>query len=212
MGPATMPAMKTIDVRTGSRRLSFALLSAVGALVVVPLTATPAWSHDAGRWSQGSSNVVRAGWHDTAVEAAPLTWSFAASQQGAGSTWTVERGRMTPGATEAVLQPDTSRRVILVSPSALPASVRYAEEFVVNVAEGTGLQRVRVQARRDARGGWITIADGKGAALRATPSGIALDRTPGARNLPIESLRFELFFRTTNPRALVSISALPAAK
>lgn len=204
--------MTTTDVRTGSRRLPFVLLSAVGALATLPFAAAPAWSHDAGRWQHATSNVIRAAWHDTAVEAAPLTWSFAASQQGAGSAWTVERGRMTPDATEAVLRPDTSRRVILVSPPGLPESVRYAETFVVNVPADAGLQRVRVQARRDARGGWITIADGKGTGLRATPEGIALERTPGARSLPIESLRFELFFRTTNPRALVSISALPAPR
>ena len=72
---------------------------------------------------------------------------------------------MTPGATDARLQPDTSRRVILVSPAGLPEAVRYAEEFVVNIPAEAGLQRVRVQARRDARGGWITIADGKGTAL-----------------------------------------------
>lgn len=119
---------------------------------------------------------------------------------------------MTPGDGEARLQPDTSRRVILVSPPGLPEAVRAAEEFVVGITGDAGLQRVRIQARRDARGGWITIADGKGTALRATPAGIAVKRTVGARDQPIERLRVELSFRTTNPRGLVSIAAVPGPR
>lgn len=211
MPVVTMLGMKTTDVRPGSRRPAFALLGAIGAIAFTQFAATTAWSADAASVPSTPSNLVRGAWHDTAADAAPVTWSFAAPQQAAGAAWTVERGRMTPGATEAELRPDTSRRVILISPPALPELVRYAEEFVVNVPADGGLQRVRVQARRDARGGWITIADGKGTGLRATPAGVAVKRTPGARNLPIDALRVELTFRTTNPRGLVSIAALPAA-
>lgn len=121
------------------------------------------------------------------------------------------------GARDAHVRPDTSRRVILVSPGELPDAVRDAETFVVGVvglAGDAGLQRVRVQGRRDARGGWITIADGKGkgTALRSTSSGIAVTRTAGSRNQPIESLRIETTFRTTNPRGLVSIAAVPGPR
>lgn len=67
---------------------------------------------------------------------------------------------------------------------------------------GSGLQRVRIQARRDARGGWITVADAHGASLRKTGDDYAVERNPGGREAPIERLRIELEFRTTNPRGL----------
>jgi hypothetical protein len=207
----TMPGMNDTNAFASKNRFAGTVLCAVGAMVAT-LAPQPAWSRDVTVPPVVRSDVVRAAWHDTAGEPAPVSWSFAAPQQGGGAAWTTERGRMTPGATDARLQPDTSRRVILVSPAGLPEAVRYAEEFVVNIPAEAGLQRVRVQARRDARGGWITIADGKGSTLRATPEGIALKRNPGARDLPIESLRVELSFRTTNPRALVSIAALPGPR
>ena len=140
-----------------------------------------------------------------------LAWTFDTAQPSAGAGWTAERGTLTPGSGEARLQPDRNRRVVLVSPPDLPDAARDADAFVLGLA-GTGLERVHVQARRDPRGGWITIADGKGAGLRATPSGIALKRTAGSRDQPIESLRVELSFRTTNPRPLTGIAAVPAPR
>ena len=90
-------------------------------------------------------------------------------------------------------------------PPGLPDTARHVEEFVLGVT-GTGLQRVRIQARRDARGGWITIADAAGSSLREVPGGFAVTRKPGARDAPIERIRVELEFRTTNPRELQRIS------
>jgi hypothetical protein len=141
-----------------------------------------------------------------AAPSAALTWTFAAPQPANGEGWTVERGTMTMGEGTASLRPDANRRVVLLSPPGLPEAARYTEEFVVGVS-GTGLERVRVLARRDPRGGWITIADASGAALRETADGYLVQRNAGARGAPIERLRFELQFRTTNPRALTRIAA-----
>ncbi|MEO8344852.1 MAG: hypothetical protein ABI607_04075 [Betaproteobacteria bacterium] len=135
----------------------------------------------------------------------PFSWSFGKPQSANAEGWTAERGTITPGDGELRLQPDANRRVILLSPSGLPEVARDAEEFVLGVT-GTGLQRVRIQVRRDVRGGWITIADASGAALREVTDGYAIKRTAGARSAPIERLRFELQFRTTNARALKHIS------
>jgi hypothetical protein len=85
--------------------------------------------------------------------------------------------------------------------------VRDARAFLVAV-DGTGLQRVRVQGRRDARGGWITLADASGNALRQTPDGVVVARKAGVLDAPIERLRVELVFRTTNPRPLARVAAL----
>ena len=140
---------------------------------------------------------------------AALAWTFGMPPPPKGEGWTAERGTLTQGNGEARLQPDANRRVVLLSPPSLPESARGAEKFVVQVA-GSGLQRVRIQARRDARGGWITIADASGSALRSTAAGYVIKRNPGARDGSIERLRIELEFRTTNPRELKRIAVLPA--
>ncbi len=136
------------------------------------------------------------------AQAAPAHgWTF---DTGDAAGWTAERGRLTIADGKVRLQPDANRRVVLLSPPALPESARSAGEFVIGVA-GTGLQRVRVQGRRDDRGGWMTLADARGNALRETPDGVAVKRTlmPGAA--AYERLRIELEFRTTNPRTLERI-------
>ena len=136
------------------------------------------------------------------------SWSFGAPPSGAAEAWSAERGTLTPGDGEARLQPDANRRVVLLSPPGLPESVRAAEKFVVQIG-GSGLKRVRIQARRDARGGWLTIADASGSALLSTAAGYVVKRNPGARDGAIERLRIELEFRTTNPRELKHIAVVP---
>jgi hypothetical protein len=139
--------------------------------------------------------------------AGALSWTFGTPSSFAGDGWTAERGTMTAGDGNARLQPDANRRVVLLSPPGLPDAARRAEEFVLGVS-GTGLQRVRIQGRRDARGGWITIADASGGGLLETTEGYSIKRNPGARDAPIERLRVELTFMTTNPRALTRIAIL----
>lgn len=133
------------------------------------------------------------------------TWNFATPQDKGGDAWVAERGRMTFADGETRLQPDANRRVTLLSPPALPEATRAAETFTVGIA-GTGVQRIRIQARRDARGGWITIADASGEALRETAEGYVVKRKGGARTAPIERLRIDLDFRTSNPRTLARIA------
>lgn len=136
--------------------------------------------------------------------ASTQSWTFAT---GAADrpTWTAERGRMTVANGEATLQPDANRRVVLLSPPALPDTMRSAETFTLGII-GTGVQRVRIAARRDPRGGWITIADASGKALRETPDGYVIKRKTGSRSAGIEQLRIEIDFRTSNPRVLRLIS------
>jgi len=134
------------------------------------------------------------------------SWTFPASPGAGSATWVAERGRLTPGDGNAQLQPDSSRRVVLLSPPGLPDAVHLAEEFVLGLS-GTGLQRVRIQGRRDATGGWITIADAHSKDLKETAEGYVVKRKRGARSAPIERLRIEIEFATTNPRTLQSIAA-----
>jgi hypothetical protein len=140
-----------------------------------------------------------------AASGAENSWTFGGPES-ATAGWIAERGTLTVANGEARLQPDANRRVVLLSPEALPEAVAHAEAFELGLT-GTGLQRVRVQGRRDARGGWITLADASGTALVEIPGGYVVKRNPGARGAPIERLRIELTFRTTNPRALLKITA-----
>jgi hypothetical protein len=140
-----------------------------------------------------------------AASGAEVSWTFGTPQAATAGGWIAERGTLTVANGEARLQPDANRRVVLLSPEALPEAVRDAEAFVLRVA-GTGLERVRIQGRRDARGGWITLADASGTALGETADGYVVKRKPGARGAPIERLRVEFTFRTTNPRALQLIT------
>jgi hypothetical protein len=149
--------------------------------------------------------AVTAAWiSGAAAQTEGLSWTFGSPPSAEGKAWTAERGTLTLANGEARLQPDANRRVVLVSPPDLPDAARAAEAFELGIA-GTGLERVRIQGRRDARGGWITIADASGSALQETAGGYLLKRKPGARDAPIERLRIELEFRTTNPRALQRI-------
>ncbi|HTQ00051.1 MAG TPA: hypothetical protein VMN56_12035 [Casimicrobiaceae bacterium] len=129
--------------------------------------------------------------------------------QGDRQAWTAERGTMTSADGKVVVRPDANRRVVLVSPPALPETVHGAGEFVIGVS-GTGLLRVRVQGRRDARAGWVTLADARGDALRETPDGIAVKRTLMQGAAAYERLRIEMEFRTTNPRTLERVLVVPA--
>lgn len=144
------------------------------------------------------------------AHAASLSWTFDTANGNDGG-WTAERGTMTVVEGKLRLQPDANRRIVLLSPPGLPDTVRSAEQFVLGVG-GTGLLRVRIQGRRDARGGWITLADASGTALHEVADGVAIKRRAGERGAPIEQLRIELEFRTTNPRTLdrIVINSAPS--
>jgi hypothetical protein len=191
-----------------------------GARFVSPM----AWngSNGVNAGQPGFSNFTA--WRNTALEEATrdfmlaraglpqgaLLWTFGTPQHADGDAWTAETGRIELGPGELRLHPDANRRVVLLSPSDLPEAARSADEFVLGI-DGSGLQRVRIQGRRDARGGWITIADAGEAGMRATAAGVAVKRSSGTRGAPIERLRVELTFRTTSMRALSRFAAIPAA-
>lgn len=181
--------------RHSNRTLSIGRLALATAASFTLAVALAAPAPAAAQAAPGASSTMPAPTGDT------LRWTFGSAQPAGGGGWIAERGAITQVGGEMRLQPDANRRVVLLSPSGLPDAARGAEEFVLGVT-GTGLQRMRIQARRDARGGWITIADAQGATLRQTADGYAIKRNAGSRAGPIERLRVELVFRTTNPRAL----------
>ena len=180
--------------------VSFVLVGSLAVIASFPVsaqTAVPATAPTTGASAADTS--------------ATLAWTFGSPPDSKDKSWTAERGTLTVANGEARLQPDANRRVVLLSPPALPEAARNAEQFVVGI-KGTGLQRVRIQARRDARGGWITIADATGTVLRESADGYVVKRSPGARDAPIERLRIELQFRTTNPRSLQRIAVIPGGR
>jgi hypothetical protein len=200
------------DTTTSRRATAYAvaaLFAIVAAAVPAPGSAESTSGHAPGAavLAQAATpgNPPPGAGAPAALPAPIVTWNFATPQDKGGEAWVAERGRMTFADGETRLQPDTNRRVALLSPPGLPEAAKAAETFTVGV-DGTGVQRIRIQARRDARGGWITIADASGEALRETADGYVVKRKGGARTAPIERLRIELDFRTSNPRVLQRIA------
>jgi hypothetical protein len=213
-----MPAMDTLLARNDAARPRSKTRAIFSLPAIVVLSVTWQVSAAAAGQSRDGEAIVA---QNAAAEAVPrkatpaqpeqqpgalLSWNFASMQAVDIEGWTAERGTVTLADGGMRMQPDSSRRVVLLSPTELPEGVRDAREFVVNV-KGTGLLRVRVQARRDARGGWITLADAGGSALRETADGFVVKRKPGVRDAPIERLRIEFLFRTTNPRTFQQFAA-----
>ena len=100
-----------------------------------------------------------------ATERTLATWTFPGNDANGSAGWTAERGRMTVADGKLQLRPDANRRMVLLSPPGLPEAAAAANRFAIAIA-GTGLVRVRIQGRRDARGGWMTLADARGSALQ----------------------------------------------
>jgi hypothetical protein len=214
---ATLHAIETTKVIMNHPTASFRAAARVACTLLI-IAAAPVSSHANATGSPSPRGDVLAqaatpGGAPAMSPGAPsalpsntTSWTFPASPSAGNATWVAERGRLTPGDGNAQLQPDSNRRVVLLSPSGLPDAVHLAEEFVLGLS-GTGLQRVRIQGRRDASGGWITIADAHSKDLKETAEGYVVKRKRGARSAPIERLRIEIEFATTNPRTLQSIAA-----
>lgn len=133
------------------------------------------------------------------------SWEFAGPAPAAGARWTAERGRIEWDQGAARLHPDKNGRVVLVSPAGLTQATGSMKVFALDLS-ATGLLRVRVQGRRDARGGWITLADASGPAIRQLDDRVVIGRKTGIADGPIDQLRIELSFRTTGVRGLTRIT------
>ena len=70
-----------------------------------------------------------------------------------------------------------------------------------------GVRRVRIQGRGP-DGGWETLADASGAALRATGAGIAVKRAPGDRSRAIDQVASRSRSRRTRAKVLTRIAIL----
>ncbi len=83
-----------------------------------------------------------------------------------------------------------------------------AEDFVLGFDPHAGVRRVRIQGRSAPDGGWETLADASGAALRDTAAGIAVKRTAGDRALAIDQVRIEITFATNTAKVLARVAML----
>jgi len=125
-----------------------------------------------------------------------------------GDGWTADVGRITLGHGFLTIGPDANGRIALVSPRGLPAQVQRAEDFVLGFDRLAGVRRVRVQGRSAPDGGWQTLADASGPALRMTAAGVAVKRTAGDRALAIDQVRIEITFATNTAKALTRVAML----
>lgn len=140
-----------------------------------------------------------------AAHAEALSWGFGGGDSGPDARWTAERGRIEWDKGAARLHPDNGGSVVLLSPAALTLATASMKSVVLEMS-GTGLQRVRIQGRRDPRGGWITLADASGPAVRSADGAVVIEKNMRVADGPIEQLRVELSFRTTGVRGLTRIS------
>ena len=122
--------------------------------------------------------------------------------------WTADVGTFALGRGFLTIGPDANDRIALVSPKGLPAQVQRAGEFVVGFDAHPGVRRIRIQGRGSPDGGWQTLADASGAALRPTDAGIAVKRVSDNRALAIDQVRVEITFATNTAKVLTRIAIL----
>ncbi len=189
-----------------------------GARYVSPM----AWNGSNGAFVGQPGYSTFTAWRNTPLESAArdfmlaraglplgaLLWTFGTPQHADGDGWTADIGRIGLGKGMLQITPDANGRVTLLSPAGLPASAQALREIVLGVDANAGLRRVRVQGRT-AGGGWQTLAEASGAALRETAAGIAIERTVRDFALPVDQLRLELTFRSTATRALTRVAVVP---
>jgi hypothetical protein len=138
-------------------------------------------------------------------------WTFGTPAHADGDGWTSDVGAIRLERGHLALQPDSNRRVAVVSPPGLPGAAGTADTFVLGLEPNAGLRRVRIQGRLNPDSGWETLADASSpdnAGWRHTAAGVLLRRTVSTRPVPYAQLRIEMTFAATTPRALARI-ALP---
>lgn len=137
-----------------------------------------------------------------------VLYTFGTASHADGDGWTADVGTIALGRGFLTLGPDANDRIALVSPKGLPAQVREAEEFVMGFDGHAGVRRIRIQGRTGPDGGWETLADASGTALRASHAGIAVKRGTGDRAFAIDQLRIEITFSANTAKALTRIAVL----
>jgi hypothetical protein len=137
-----------------------------------------------------------------------VLYTFGTPLHADGDGWTSDVGTFALNPGYLTVGPDANDRIALVSPKGLPAQVQRAEEFVLGFDGHAGVRRVRIQGRSAPDGGWETLAEASGAALRSTAAGIAVKRTAGDRARAIDQVRIEITFATNTAKVLTRIAML----
>ena len=137
-----------------------------------------------------------------------VLYTFGTPSHADGDGWTADVGTFALGRGFLTIGPDANDRIALVSPKGLPAQVQRAGEFVLGFDAHPGVRRIRIQGRGSPDGGWQTLADASGAALRPTDAGIAVKRVADNRALAIDQVRVEITFATNTAKVLTRIAIL----
>jgi hypothetical protein len=189
-----------------------------GARYVSPM----AWNGSNGLYVGQPGYSTFTAWRNTPLESAakdfmlarvglPLgavLYTFGTPSHPDGDGWTSDVGTFTLGPGYLNIGPDANDRIALVSPKGLPSQVQRAGEFVLGFDGHAGVRRIRIQGRTAPDGGWETLADASGAALRTTAAGIAVKRTAGDRALAIDQVRIEVRFATNTAKVLTRVAML----
>jgi hypothetical protein len=127
-------------------------------------------------------------------------WTFGAPGHADADGWTAERGTLVAEPGRALLIPDGSGTVVLVSPPELMLD-RGRAWRIVAIAGDSPPRAMRAFAREANGGPWTALAGADGGAAR-------LPSAPGTR---VDALRLELEFASPGPAALLRVAILPEA-
>ena len=191
-----------------------------GARYVSPM----AWNGSNGVYAGQPGYSTFTAWRNTPLEEAArdfllaraglplgaLLWTFGTPPHADGDGWTAEVGTIALGRGYLTMRPMPTTASCWCRRRDCRRRCATRETIRAGLDGHAGLRRVRIQARRAPDGGWETLADASGAALRTTAAGIAVTRNATARGAPVDQLRIEMSSRRTRRGNLTRIAAIPA--
>jgi hypothetical protein len=182
-----------------------------GARFVSPM----AWSGSDGRNAGKPGYDPFTAWRNTPLEEAAKDfllarahlspgsklWTFGAPGHADADGWTSERGTLAAWPGRAVITPDASGAIVLVSPAELMLDHARAWRLVV-LTDGAAPRTLRVEGRAAKDAPWVALASAAGREARLSPG----------RAGAIDALRIELEFGAPVAAALVRVAILPDRK
>jgi hypothetical protein len=189
-----------------------------GAKFVSPM----AWNGWSGDYAGQPGYAAHTSWRNTPLEDAAcdfllaraglppgsLLWTFGSAKHADDDGWSAASGAVAAGKGYLALEPDAASRVVLLSPSELPARARDAKTFVIGLSPVDAIRRVEIFSRGARDDDWRRIAGATDAAWKETAAGIAVSADPSTRDTEAHQWRVEIAFETPDRCVLMRVAAL----
>jgi hypothetical protein len=155
-----------------------------GARFVSPM----AWNGWSGEYAGQPGYAAHTSWRNTPLEDAAcdfllaraglpigsLLWTFGSARHSADDGWSAAAGVIVAANGCLHLEPDSTGRVTLLSPSELPAGAHRAQAFVLAISPSSDVRRIEIFARAERDPEWQRIASATEAEWRQTAAGIVI--------------------------------------